>query len=105
MKQLVQVGNTHVGWSEAQIGRALEINRKSGVGARALSIQAAASACVEVVRAVKVSGVAPLESQRHPARQLRREPFDSVSPNRAIRQRDKVPRDFNRLRLGTTCVL
>ena len=60
-------------------------------GSRSLVIEPAAQLSESPDRRVKVSGVAPLGSRRHPARQLRQAPFDPVSPKTGIRQRGKWP--------------
>ncbi len=52
--------------------------------------------------AVKVSGVAPLACQRHPAPQLRQAPFDPVSRMGAKRQRE-CAKVLNQLRRTQAC--
>jgi hypothetical protein len=62
-------------------------------------------AAAELLQRVKVSAVAPLGLRRHSLDQLRDAPFDPVSRNRAIRQRDKVPIDFSSFGNGIVCDL
>jgi len=64
-----------------------------------------ASACDAVFQAVKVSGVAPLRSQRHPAHQLRVEPFDPVSRMGAKRQKMKWQGTESASETSGMCVL
>jgi hypothetical protein len=102
MKQLNQVGCTEVTRSEALVDQAPEINRKSGQGVSSLVIQAAVQLAESRILAVKVSGVAPLRSQRHPAHQLRVKPFDRVSRMGAKRQRSSA-KGLNQLRRTQAC--
>jgi hypothetical protein len=73
--------------SEALLERAIEINRKSGQRCGQAIPDEAAEGLLAAIQPVKVSAVAPLESQRHSGIQLRRALFDRVSQLGARRQR------------------
>jgi len=101
-EQLVQVGNITGIESGAELERAIEINRKSGRGSSAWSQGPRSGLLNRENLAVKVSGIAPLGRRRHPAKQLRRAPFDRVSRLGAKRQKGSG-KGFKWLRRTQTC--
>ena len=77
------------------IDRASEINRKSGPGGGLLVVELEAQALSAVVRAVKVSALAPLGCRRHPQSQLRPRTLRSGVTEVGHPPESYVPRDLS----------